>query len=108
MAFFPINIPGSKLSVAGGEIFIFLALLLFGVEAAVIAASLEGAIASARTSKRWTSWFGSPAMAAISISIAGYGFLGARELLALNDMLSGAAFMLLLTVFAIAYSALSN
>ncbi len=52
VAFFPINIPGSKLSVAGGEIFIFLALLLFGVEAAVIAAALEGAIASARTSKR--------------------------------------------------------
>ena len=108
VAFFPINIPGSKLSVAGGEIFIFLALLLFGVEAAVIAAALEGAIASARTSKRWTSWFGSPAMAAISISIAGYSFLGAREALAQNDMLSGAAFMLLLTLFAVAYCALSN
>jgi diguanylate cyclase (GGDEF)-like protein/PAS domain S-box-containing protein len=108
VAFFPVKIPGSKLSVTGGEIFIFLALLLFGVEAAVVAAALDGAIGSVRTSKRWTSWFGSPAMAAIAVSLSGYAFLVARAALERHDLLNGAAFMLLLTVFALLYSALSN
>jgi diguanylate cyclase (GGDEF)-like protein/PAS domain S-box-containing protein len=108
VAFFPVRIPGTKLSIAGGEIFVFLALLLFGVEAAALAAALEGAIGSARTSKRWTSWFGTPAMAAIAISITGYAFLAARAALARNDMLNGATWMMGLTVFAFSYCALSN
>ncbi len=39
---FPVRIPGAKTSIAGAEIFIFLVLLLYGTEAAVIAAALEG------------------------------------------------------------------
>lgn len=108
VAFFPVRIPGTKLSVAGGEIFIFLALLLFGAEAAALAAALEGAVASARTSKRWTSWFGTPAMAAIAISITGYGFLALRGLMERHDLINGAVLTLMLTVFALAYWALSN
>ena len=108
VAFFPVKIPGSKLSIAGGEIFIFLALLLFGAEAAAIAAALEGAIASGRTSKRWTSWLGTPAMAVVAISISGYLFLAVRALLERNALLNGAAMMILLTAFAILYCALTN
>src|SRR5690349_5709618 len=52
---FPVLIPGAKTAIAGGEIFIFLVLLLFGTPAAVVAASVEGAVASWRSSKRWTS-----------------------------------------------------
>jgi diguanylate cyclase (GGDEF)-like protein/PAS domain S-box-containing protein len=108
VAFFPVKIPGTKLSLTGGEIFIFLALLLFGVEAAAVAAALEGAIGSARTSKRWTSWFGSPAMAAIAISATGYGFVATRALLEKHEMLNGAVLTLMLTVFALAYSVITN
>src|SRR6185312_16293517 len=64
---FPVRVPGSKTSIAGAEIFIFLVMLLYGTEAAVIAAALEGFVASWRTSKRWTSRIGTPAMASIAM-----------------------------------------
>jgi diguanylate cyclase (GGDEF)-like protein/PAS domain S-box-containing protein len=108
VAFFPVKIPGTNLSIAGGEIFIFLALLLFGVEAAAVTAAAEGAIAAFRMSKRWTSWFGTPAMTVIAISASGYGFAAIRATLERHDLLNGAAFMLLLTVFAIVYCSLGN
>jgi hypothetical protein len=108
VAVFPVEIPGTKMSVAGGEIFIFLALLLFGAEAAVLIAVVEAGIASARTSKRWTSWFGSPAMAAITVSVSGYAFLATRSGLDQRGLLSGAAMLLLLTTFALAYWLLTN
>ena len=88
--------------------FIFLALFLFGVEAAVVVAAIEGGIGAARTSKRWTSWFGTPAMAAIATAVTGCGFLGAQAMLAKQGMLSGAATLLLMTGFAMLYFALTN
>ena len=64
---FPVRIPGSKTSLAGAEIFIFLLLLLHGPAACAVAAAAEAAVASWRTSKRWTSRIGSPTMAALAI-----------------------------------------
>ena len=108
VAFFPVKIPGTTLSVAAGEIFIFLALLMFGVEAAVIAAATEGAIGALRMSKRWTSWYGTPAMATIAVSVSGLGFVASRAALEQRGWLTGVAYLTLLTVFAVAYYALSN
>ena len=108
VAFFPVRMPGTTLSVAAGEIFIFLALLMFGVEAAVIAAATEGAIGALRMSKRWTSWYGTPAMATIAVSVSGLGFVASRVALEQRGMLSGGAYLMLLTLFAVAYYALSN
>ncbi len=64
---FPVRIPGSKTSLAGAEIFIFLLLLLHGPAACALAAAAEAAVASWRTSQRWTSRIGSPTMAALAI-----------------------------------------
>src|SRR5271154_3732636 len=50
---FPVRIPGSKTAIAGGEIFIFLVMLVYGAPAAVLAAAVEGAVGSWRGSKRW-------------------------------------------------------
>jgi hypothetical protein len=108
IAFFPVRIPGTTVSVACGEIFIFLALFLFGAEAAALAAAVEGAVGSARTSKRWSSWFGSPAMSAITTSISGYAFVAARIWLDRHAMLTGPAMILLITVLAVVYCTLSN
>lgn len=108
VAFFPVRVPGTKLSIAAGEIVIFLVLLLFGVEAAAVIAALEGMTASARTSKRWTSWFGTPAMAVIAVSSSGYLFFAAREAMERNGLLNGATTLLLLTLFAVVYCALGN
>jgi signal transduction histidine kinase/DNA-binding response OmpR family regulator len=64
---FPVRIPGSKTSLAGAEIFIFLLLLLHGPAACTVAAAVEATVASWRTSQRWTSRIGSPTMAALAI-----------------------------------------
>ena len=69
--FFPVRIPRSTNSFAAGEIFIFLVLLMHGVPAAALAAAGEALVGSWRTSKRWTSRIASPAMAIVSMVIAG-------------------------------------
>jgi diguanylate cyclase (GGDEF)-like protein len=72
---FPVPLPGTKSSFSAAEIFIFLALLYIGLDAACLAAAAEAFVASARTSKRWTSRLASPAVAAISMGITGGAFL---------------------------------
>ena len=64
---FPVRIPGTKISVAGAEIFILLQLLFQGPAAAALTAACEAGATSARTSKRLTSRLGSPAMAALAM-----------------------------------------
>jgi diguanylate cyclase (GGDEF)-like protein/PAS domain S-box-containing protein len=75
---FPVRIPGAKTSIAGAEIFIFLVMLLYGAQAAVIAAAFEGFVASWRTSKRWTSRLGTPAMASVAMIVCATAFEAVR------------------------------
>ena len=67
VGFFPVRIPGAKTAIAGGEIFIFLVMLVYGAPAAVLAAAVEGAVGAWRSSKRWTSRIVTPAMASIAM-----------------------------------------
>ena len=66
-----ISVPGTKTSITTADIFVFLSLLLWGVPAATLAAVTDAAAASWRTSRRWTSRIGSPAMVAVSIYLSG-------------------------------------
>ena len=68
---FPVTIPRTKTSFALGEVFTFLLLFMHGVAPAVLAAAAEAAVASTRTSSRWTSRIGGPALTAISMSATG-------------------------------------
>ena len=86
VALFPVRIPGTKTSVSGGEIFIFLALLLHGMHAAVLVAALEGAVASWRTSRRWTSRIGTPAILSLSMLIAAAAFEAMRAQIAISAL----------------------
>src|SRR5258706_524253 len=70
-----LRLRGTKSSFSAAEIFIFLALLYVGLDAACLAAAAEAFVASARTSKRWTSRLVSPAVAALSIGVTGWIFL---------------------------------
>jgi diguanylate cyclase (GGDEF)-like protein/PAS domain S-box-containing protein len=70
-ALFPVRVPGTRHSYAAGEIFIFLALLALGPAAAAVVAAGDAAVASLRTSKRWTSRLFSPASAALAMVLAG-------------------------------------
>jgi signal transduction histidine kinase len=74
VGFFPVRVPGTKVAFAAGEIFIFLALLLYGPSAAIVAAAFEGFVASYRISKRWTSRLLTPPIAAFSMLLAASGF----------------------------------
>ena len=66
-----IGIPGTKSSITPGDLFVFLALLFWGVPAAILVAIVDGVAGSFRTSRRWTSRLGSPAMLAVAIFASG-------------------------------------
>ena len=79
---FPVRVPGTRVSFGAGELTIFVLLLLHGPAAAAVAAAAEAGVGSFRTSKRWTSRLGSPAMAALAMVAAGSMFNAARGALA--------------------------
>ena len=105
---FPVRIPGAKTSYSLAEIFVFLLLLDFGPGAAAIAAAAEAGVISWRTSDRWTSRFGSPAMAALAMYACGTAFSYALpQLLIAGAYPVGTKFALLLAL-ALAYFAVGT
>jgi diguanylate cyclase (GGDEF)-like protein/PAS domain S-box-containing protein len=101
---FPVRIPGSKTSIAAGEIFIFLVLLLFGPGPAIVAAAVEGFIGALRMSKRWTSRIVAPAMIALAMMGSANVFESLRSGLVLDGTGTGALLSALL-LFALLYYA---
>ena len=83
---FPVRIPATKVSFAAGELCIFLVLLMQGPAAAVAVAAGEAAMGSYRTSKRWTSRLGSPAMATLAMTAAATLFALGRDGLERNGL----------------------
>ncbi len=105
---FPVRIPGSKNSFAAGEVFIFLLLLMHGPGAAALAAAGEAFVGAMRSSKRWTSRLASPAMAAISMSAAGWALQVSFEALRARGAFNEAMFLLGAMFFAILCFALNT
>ncbi|HJU22779.1 MAG TPA: EAL domain-containing protein [Casimicrobiaceae bacterium] len=70
-AWFPIQIPRSKHSIATGDLVIFLLLAQYGVAPAVLAASIEGLIGAVRSSKRLSSRIASASAAALGMTASG-------------------------------------
>jgi signal transduction histidine kinase len=96
---FPVRIPGTKTVVAGGEIIIIFLLIVFGAPAAVLAAAVEAAAAAVRSSKRWTSRIGSPAMVSLTMLLLGTAFEAARAQLS-GVMFPAGALLLCVVPFA--------
>jgi diguanylate cyclase (GGDEF)-like protein/putative nucleotidyltransferase with HDIG domain len=67
----PIRIPGTIASITPGDIFIFLTALFWGLPAATLVAATDALAGSYRTSQRWTSRLGSPAVMSISVFASG-------------------------------------
>lgn len=105
---FPVRIPGTKTSLAGAELFIFLLLIIHGPAAATIAAAAEAAVGSCRTSKRWTSRIGSPTMAALAMYGCGAAFTLATSAARSEGVLSNSWLFVVLFTFAIGYFACST
>lgn len=103
VSFFPVHVPRAKIAVVGGEIFIFLTLLLFGVESAVLVAAVDGFVGAKRSSKRWTSWYSTPAMAAITMTVTGTLFILLRAGLEHYGIFNAASLLLSLTLFSVVY-----
>ncbi len=106
--FFPVRIPRSKNSFAAGEIFIFLVLLLHGPAAASLAAAGEALVGSWRTSKRWTSRIASPAMAVVSMFLAGSLLQMGVDMLRSRGWYNDGLLMTAAMVFSIAYFVLNT
>ena len=81
---YPLRIPGRKTSITGAETFIFLVLMMNGPAAAALAAAAEAAAGSFRTSKRWTSRLGNPAMAGLAMYACGTLYMFGVELVSLR------------------------
>jgi diguanylate cyclase (GGDEF)-like protein/PAS domain S-box-containing protein len=101
---FPVRLPASRNSFAAGEIFIFLLLAMYGPAAAALAAASEAALGASRTSKRWTSRIGSPAMAALAMFSCGLLHEAAADWLRAGGATSPALFVLLLMLLGAVYS----
>ena len=77
-ALWPVRMPGTRATIASGEVFVLLLLLIQGVHAAVLAAALRGYV-SARTGPRPAERFGAAAIAAIAMFACGSVFAALRE-----------------------------
>jgi diguanylate cyclase (GGDEF)-like protein/PAS domain S-box-containing protein len=106
--FYPVSIPGSINSFAAGEIFIFLLLLMYGPDAAVLAAAGEALVGTLRSSRRWTSWIVSPASAAVAMSVSGWLLHATTGWLATKGWLSAAPLLLSSMLFALGYFMLNT
>ncbi len=78
VSLFPARIKRSKFVVVGADVFMYLLLGAVGMHAAILAAGLEALVGTARSSKRLSSLFVSPAAAACSMAIAGLVYQGLR------------------------------
>ncbi|MDZ7653644.1 MAG: EAL domain-containing protein [Burkholderiaceae bacterium] len=100
---FPLQIPKTKNSIAAGDVFIFLTLLLYGPFAAALAAAAEAAVAAWRTSTRWTSRLLGPASAALTMLACGSGFALVQDALLRAGLAADIALLVALMLFTVAY-----
>lgn len=104
----PIRIPGTKSSITPGDIFIFLTALLFGMHATVFVATADSFCASYRTSKRWTSRLGGPAMMAIAAYVSAGIFQTLVEYLHDNRLMTRATLLGSLLLFSLIHFFLNS
>lgn len=100
---FPVRVPGTRVSFGVGELSIYLVLLLQGPAAAAVLAAAEAGIGSFRTSKRWTSRLGSPAMATLAMVAAGSLFQAGREALEVRALVAAPWLLALSLAFGLVY-----
>jgi diguanylate cyclase (GGDEF)-like protein/PAS domain S-box-containing protein len=105
---YPVVIPNTKIAAVGGELVIFLIMLLFGTEAAVVAAAAEATVGSFRASKKWTSRIGSPAMASLSMWLCASAFQLALAPFGGIEHAYLPVFFVVLASFAVLYAATSS
>src|SRR5262249_36015964 len=99
----PARVPGTQVVLAPGDVFVFLAAILRGPAAATLVAASESFCVSFRTSQRWTSRFGGPALMAIAISLSSGAFDRSRALLKEAGLEGSTSLLAALLGFAMLY-----
>ncbi|PYP84941.1 MAG: hypothetical protein DMF61_17930 [Blastocatellia bacterium AA13] len=66
----PTRVPGTQAVITPADVFVFLAAVVFGPAGATLVAVTEASFVSYRTSDRWTSRLGGPALMAIAVSVS--------------------------------------
>ncbi len=104
-ALFPVQIPRTKYSIGVADIFVFGLLALHGAPAAALAAGAEGLAGGLRTSKRLTSRVGTPATAALAMTLCGLVAEAAQRALVAAGWMPGSAGFAALCAVALPYFA---
>jgi len=106
--FRPITVPGTKSSITPGDIFVYLAALFWGAPAATLVAAIDAFAASCRTSRRWTSRLGSPALMSIAVLASASYFQWALAWLRASRLFNTATLLACLLLFSIGHFALNS
>jgi diguanylate cyclase (GGDEF)-like protein/putative nucleotidyltransferase with HDIG domain len=104
----PIRIPGTRTSATPGDIFVFLAALLWGSPVAVLVAATDVAAGAYRSSRRWTSRIGSPALMSITALLSTETFLLAQATLRDHRRLNTATMLMALLGFSLFHFLLNS
>ena len=73
-AWYPIEIPRTRISIGAADLFIFTILATLGTPAAVLASGLEGVIGALRSTRRLTSRISTPAAGMAAMAVTGLAF----------------------------------
>src|SRR6185295_8582048 len=104
----PITVPGTKASITPCDIFVYLAALFWGAPAATLVAATDAFAASYRTSRRWTSRLGSPALMSIAVMTSATLFQWTLDWLRGSQFFSTSTLLASLLLFSAGHFALNT
>jgi diguanylate cyclase (GGDEF)-like protein/putative nucleotidyltransferase with HDIG domain len=104
----PITIPGTKASITPGDIFVFLSALFWGAPAATLVAATDALVGSWRTSHRWTSRLGGPALMSLAALTSATLFQWTLALLSRSESLTTPILLSSLLLFSVVHFALNS
>ena len=104
----PITIPGTMTSITPGDIFVFLTALFWGAPAATLVAATDALAGSCRTSRRWTSRLGGPALMSLAALASASLFQWTLAALSHSEVLTTPTLLAGLLLFSAVHFALNS
>jgi diguanylate cyclase (GGDEF)-like protein/putative nucleotidyltransferase with HDIG domain len=105
---FPIRVPSTQVSITPNDLFVFLTALFLGAGPATLIAVTDAFAASWRTSRRWTSRIGGPALMSVAAFLSASLFQRSLGWLNSYQLLTTATLLTALLVFAVIYFILNS
>jgi diguanylate cyclase (GGDEF)-like protein/putative nucleotidyltransferase with HDIG domain len=105
---FPIRVPSTQVSITPNDIFIFLTALFLGPAPATAIAVIDALAVSCRTSRRWTSRIGGPALMSIAVFLSANLFQGSLGWLREHQLMSTGMLLAALLVFSLVHFVLNS